>query len=121
MFMKEVYKTKECIRNEDKNLTFCKCDEVTDEGWPTFAFHMGDENHEAWFYLYGKDYLMKYDVAYKKVGYKCSILIGEDTGFLSTINWLLGDPFLRAYYSIYDFEKFKFGIFIVLVISPIFL
>ena len=44
-------------------------------------------------------------------GYKCSILIIEDSvGLLNGYNVLLGDTFLRAYYSIYDFETMSIGL-----------
>ena len=45
--------------------------------------------------------------------YKCSILIKEDTvkprkG--QEGQWMMGDPFLRAYYSIYDMDKARIGL-----------
>lgn len=40
--------------------------------------------------------------------YKCSILVKEEAG--KRRSWLMGDPFLRAYYSIYDMENNRLGL-----------
>jgi len=41
--------------------------------------------------------------------YKCSILVKEEAG-QRRLSWLMGDPFLRAYYSIYDMENDRIGL-----------
>ena len=43
-------------------------------------------------------------------GYKCSILVREEAGLNNRVNWLMGDPFLRAYYSIYDMDNNRVGL-----------
>lgn len=57
--------------------------------------------------MHGRDYLMKHHIT---SAYKCSILVKEEWGQVTHSNWLLGDPFLRAYYSIYDMEEGKIGL-----------
>jgi phage shock protein PspC (stress-responsive transcriptional regulator) len=56
-----------------------------------------------WFYLKGRDYL-NYSFKFKK----CLVLIKPEFAATSDI-WLMGDPFLRAYYSVYDMENKKIG------------
>lgn len=34
----------------------------------------------------------------------------EEAGKNNRVNWLLGDPFLRAYYSIYDMDNNRIGL-----------
>jgi len=40
---------------------------------------------------------------------KCNLLIRPETNVNSTF-WLMGDSFLRAYYSIYDMENARIGL-----------
>jgi len=42
--------------------------------------------------------------------FKCSILVHELVGEAKYARWLMGDPFLRAYYSIYDMEYNRIGL-----------
>ena len=42
--------------------------------------------------------------------HKCSILIKEDVIQKTNSLWMMGDPFLRAYYSIYDMKKERIGL-----------
>ena len=62
----------------------------------------GRERH--WFYLAGRDYL-KY-LPYLDA---CRILILPEVA-VTTDMWLLGDPFLRAYYSVYDLDSMEVGL-----------
>ena len=45
-----------------------------------------------------------------KKTYECSILIKQEMGSIKKSTWLLGDPFLRAYYSIYDMQNDRIGL-----------
>ena len=47
---------------------------------------------------------------YDKYWRKCGILIREEIGSSISETWLLGDPFMRAYYSIYDLEENRIGL-----------
>ena len=105
-FINEVFKTKDCFKHAKDDMLYCKCEDSFDEGWPTVAMLMGSENSQHWFYLRGRDYLMKH----RRAGeYKCSILVKEEAG-QRRLSWLMGDPFLRAYYSIYDMENDRLGL-----------
>jgi hypothetical protein len=57
-----------------------------------------------WFYLSGRDYL-----SYYSSNRKCALLVKKEDDILSNM-WLMGDPFLRAYYSIYDLEQNRIGL-----------
>jgi hypothetical protein len=58
-------------------MQYCKCNEITDDGWPTFKMRMGSPKEQHTFYLRGQDYLMKHRRS--SLGeFKCSILIKED-------------------------------------------
>lgn len=59
------------------------------------------------FYINSRDYLMEHQ---REGDYKCSILVREESGLNTRVNWLLGDPFLRAYYSIYDMDNNRIGL-----------
>ena len=105
-FINEVFKTKDCFKHATDDMLYCICEESTDEGWPTISMLMGSEKSQHWFYLQGRDYLMKHTRAGE---YKCSILVKEEAGE-SRLSWLMGDPFLRAYYSIYDMDDSWIGL-----------
>ena len=57
-----------------------------------------------WFYLSSRDYLQYYE----RKG-KCALLVKKEESISSNM-WLMGDPFLRAYYSIYDLDQKKVGL-----------
>lgn len=40
---------------------------------------------------------------------KCAVLVKDGLSGTSGM-WLMGDPFLRAYYSIYDMDAAKIGL-----------
>ena len=65
---------------------------------------MGSSKSQHWFYLSGRDYL-----AYRPQRGDCTLLIKQEPN-ANTKHWLMGDPFLRAYYSIYDLESKKVGL-----------
>ena len=65
---------------------------------------IGSAEERHWFYLAGRDYL-------KYLPYlgTCRILILPEVA-VTTDMWLLGDPFLRAYYSVYDLDSMEVGL-----------
>jgi len=40
---------------------------------------------------------------------RCILLIKPELGATKDL-WLMGDPFLRTYYSIYDMENYRIGL-----------
>ena len=63
---------------------------------------MGSYFNKHWFVLKGTDYIY-----YSEQTDHCwvEILPERDSSY-----WILGDPFLRAYYSVYDLEKGRIGL-----------
>ena len=57
-----------------------------------------------YFSLSGEDYI-------KETPYYCYLRIQSfDLGFHNQDTWLIGDPFLRKYYTIYDIKEERIGI-----------
>lgn len=84
-------------------MIYCDCDGEDDEKFPTLAMQVGNNNLKHWFYLKGRDYLY-----FSVKRQKCSLLIKPELSSTSRM-WLMGDPFLRAYYSIYDMDNKRIG------------
>ena len=63
---------------------------------------MGSMFNKHWFQLKNQDYLY-----FNTVNSNCWIQFMPE---MKNEYWILGDPFLRAYYSIYDLEKSKVGL-----------
>ena len=84
-------------------MLYCSCESVNDKGWPRISMLVGDAKRKYEVHLNGRDYLMKYK---KGRSYQCGLLINgyPNDNNPNHKNWLLGDVFLRAYYSIYDME-----------------
>lgn len=59
---------------------------------------------DQWFLLRPKDYLF-----YQPVYGMCAVLI-QNQASLDGAMWVMGDPFLRAYYSIYDMDEHRIGL-----------
>jgi len=67
---------------------------------------VGDRSLQHWFYLDPQDYFI-YDRYYRS----CLLsLLEEPTGSAFSDMWLMGDPFLRKYYSIYDMDAKRVGL-----------
>jgi len=78
------------------------CDDV--DKLPQLNFQIGEENY----ILKGKDYVLKLETENLV---KCVIGIsgiGENERFKNT--WILGDMFLKTYYSIYDMDNLQIGL-----------
>ena len=74
--------------------------------YPTLSMHVGQSSLQHWFYLDARDYFI-YDRYYKA----CLLTILEEpNGSAFSDMWLMGDPFLRKYYSIYDMEEKRIGL-----------
>ena len=68
--------------------------------------HVGSAKSQHWFYMKGMDYM-----SYSQYTRKCTILVKPEIQNNKTQSvWLMGDPFLRTYYSIYDMENNRIGL-----------
>ena len=75
----------------------CSCDSVEDEAFPNISIKLGNSiENSQWFKYESKYYLRE-----EKAG-KCTILMKYH---LWSSYWVLGIPFMRAYYSVYDYEN----------------
>jgi len=48
-------------------------------------------------------------MSYSGVRRQCALMFKEELASTGSL-WIMGDPFLRAYYSIYDMENLKIGL-----------
>lgn len=82
---------------------YCDCNYLDDEGWPEIKLTLGERTKTTEVYLLGADYLM-YSAFWKR----CMIRMNINYAFEDT--WLMGVPFLQAYYAIHDLDQKKIGL-----------
>ena len=102
-----ILEVRDCDEKSD-GFYYCPCDLKNNllENYPTVAVQVGQKNLQHWFYLEARDYFI-YDKYYKK----CLLTIQEEpNGSSFSTMWLMGDPFLRKYYSIYDMDTKRIGL-----------
>jgi hypothetical protein len=104
IFTDEVKKNTNCNYLSQDDLVYCDCDSEEDKRFPTLAFRVGRSGKQHRFYLQGRDYLM-YNRGYKR----CALLVKKELSLQQSM-WLMGQPFLRAYYSIYDMDAKEIGL-----------
>ena len=99
-FITAVRQAADCYMDSNEGLYYCRCSSRGDnDHFPTLSINIGTSTKQHWFYLRGKDYLF-----YQYSKRRCAVLVDQEMD--SDVDfWLMGDPFLRAYYSIYDMEK----------------
>lgn len=105
--MNEILAVRTCEAKPD-GFIYCPCDNRDNkiEMYPTLSVHVGQNNLQHWFYMEARDYFI-YDRYYKK----CLLtLLEEPNGSSFAKIWLMGDPFLRKYYSIYDMDAKRVGL-----------
>lgn len=104
MVMKEMTNGKKCAIEDASGLYICSCTGVEDSSYPPLKILVGSRDQQHWFFLKNRDYL-----TYSQNKKVCAILIKPEN--IKSVNmWIMGDPFLRAYYSIYDLDERKIGL-----------
>ena len=101
-FLAEVRRKTYCSAESGDGLIYCDCDSEEDPKFPMLTFKVGDRDRQHWFFLRGRDYLM-----FSQRKQKCALLVKAESS--NARMWLMGDPFLRAYYSIYDMDNARIG------------
>lgn len=86
---------------DDVGNTYCDCKNIYDSRYPNVTVKL---NNRYTFTLKSQDYLI-WSSYYKS----CLFTFYPDHDD-SSYYWLMGDPFLRAFYSIYDLESLKVGL-----------
>lgn len=102
-FLSEIEKSgMDCFWKAQVGYRYCKCKaDNSADPWPVVKILVGDDTYQHWVYLTGNDYLGL------QVGDECLLMITVSDG----VDYiLLGDPFLRAYYTIHDMQAMKIGL-----------
>lgn len=80
----------------------CQCTGEDDTSFPDLDILIGSYFNKHWFKLQSTDYIyysVQTDLCWVE------LMSENDSDY-----WILGDPFLRAYYSIYDLENNRIGL-----------
>ena len=116
-FLYEVKQKKECWYSDWNAIWYCHCESIHDEDWPVIYLYMGGVDEGHWFYLKGRDYLslhyhsghFDYETfKYVDPFYACTLMVEENLDAYD--GWMLGGPFLRSHYTIYDMDNMRIGI-----------
>ena len=94
----EIRKTVPCDIDSDYENIHCKCSSVEDSGFPDISILIGDKDNEAELLYESKHYLI-----YHEAEEMCRLMIAPDYGYYSNV-WIMGEPFLKAYYTGYNYE-----------------
>ena len=104
----EIQRFTDCEWYDRSQEHVCDCPRGNREDFPTISILLGGTYDQHWFYLKGEDYMI-YDKTWNRN--KCVLTIRQTDSTNSDMKmWLLGDPFLRAYYSIHDMQANKIGL-----------
>ena len=100
--MDELVKDKNCSQAPKQPMK-CECTGANDPSFKTIRFELGSTFLRHWFEMRPENYLQ-----YSSRKSSCWISILEETDTPDV--WILGDPFLMGYYSIFDYDNMKIGL-----------
>lgn len=84
--------------NERLRLPICGCPNGSREGFPTLFFQLGSE-----------EFGLKPEYYVDQTSEKCLLLIESSNIEEFTSMWILGDVFMRSFYTIFDVDKQRIG------------
>lgn len=89
-----------CILEGEQNFIYCNCEGEQDPTFPIMTIQLGDKIFE----LESEHYLI-----YDEAKQMCLVAMLGEVGGQGNY-WLLGDSFLRGFYSIYDVGNQRVGL-----------
>ena len=104
--LKVIQKTKTCDIDTKREMMHCACDSIEDKAFPDITIWIGDADNEVKLVLESKYYLQ-----YHEGGGNCRMLVRSEqkTEPNFTNVMIMGEPFLKAFYSVYNIAEEKFG------------
>ena len=93
--------------DEKRERIYCECTSVEDSAYPDITMKIGDESKEV-----SLVYESKYYLRLHKPG-ECRVMLRSeyiDSSLDYTNVWIMGEPFLKAYYSFYSLEEEHIGL-----------
>ena len=99
-FFKVIINKHKCYKKDGLEFTYCQCADTSFKDWPTIKIKIGDtKGNVFWLFIRPEDYMMYNSNS------ECLLTVVEELPTLEgEYTILLGDPFLRAYYTIYDMD-----------------
>ena len=85
----------------------CECDSIEDNAFPDITIWIGDADNEIKLVLEAKHYLQ-----WHEGDSKCRLLVRSEqkTEPNFTNVFIMGEPFMKAYYSVYNLAEEKFAL-----------
>jgi len=101
--MPEITAGRNCTNFEGSDQKKCDCTKDSPSTFPTIKMELGGESSKHIFELSPETYIW-----YNWSEDSCWIMIMPELDSFQT--WILGDPFLMGYYSIYDYDANRIGL-----------